>query len=157
MANTYSQAHFHLVWAVKNREALIGRSWKDELEMYITGIVQKHHHKMLAIGCMPDHVHILIGYNLNQLILGLVEEIKTSSNKWINEKKFSKYRFEWQKGYGAFTFSHSQLDKEVKYVLSQNDHHRNKGFKEEYTEILSREDIIFCKEYLFEFFDNIVW
>jgi REP element-mobilizing transposase RayT len=76
MANTYTQCYFHLVFAVKNRDALIKKEWKDELEMYITGIIQNHKHKMLSIGAMPDHIHILIGYNVNQLIPVLVEEIK---------------------------------------------------------------------------------
>ena len=98
MANTYTQSYFHLVFAVKNREALIQKRWKDDLEMYITGIMQNHKHKLLAIGCMPDHIHIFIGYNLNHLIPELVEEIKTSSNAWIKENKLSKYKFECQKG-----------------------------------------------------------
>ena len=110
MANTYTQCYFHLVFSVKNRDALIRREWKDELERYVTGIVQNHRHKMLAIGTMPDHVHILIGYNVNQLIPDLVEEIKTSSNTFIKGKRLSKFKFEWQKGYGAFTHSHSQID-----------------------------------------------
>ena len=110
MANTYSQSYFHLVFAVKNRNALIKKDWKDELEKYITGIIQNHGHKLLAIGSMPDHIHIFIGYNLNHLIPNLVEEIKTSSSSWIKEKKLSKFKFDWQKGYGAFTYSHSQID-----------------------------------------------
>ena len=72
MANTYTQCYFHLVFAVKNRVALIHKSWKDELEMYITGIIQNSKHKLLAIGSMPDHIHIFIGYNVNQLIPDLV-------------------------------------------------------------------------------------
>ena len=88
MANTYTQCYFHLVFAVKNRDALIRKEWKDELEKYITGIVQNHRHKMLAIGSMPDHIHILIGYNLNHLIPDLVEEIKTSSNSWIKVRGY---------------------------------------------------------------------
>lgn len=108
MANTYSQAHFHLVFAAKHRQALIQRSWKDELERYITGIVQSHEHKLLAIGSMSDHIHIFFGYNLNQLIPELVEEIKTSSNHWIKSKGFSPFKFDWQRGYGAFTHSRSR-------------------------------------------------
>jgi putative transposase len=94
MANTYTQCYFHLVFAVKNRDALIKKEWKDGLEMYITGIVQNHRHKMLAIGAMPDHIHILIGYNVNQLIPDLVEEIKISSNLWTKGEKLSKFKFE---------------------------------------------------------------
>ena len=124
MANTYIQCYFHIVFSVKNRDALIKREWKDELEMYVTGIVQNHRHKMLAIGTMPDHVHILTGYNVNQLIPDLVEEIKTSSNTFIKGKRLSKFKFEWQKGYGAFTHSHSHIDLVAKYILSQDEHHK---------------------------------
>jgi REP element-mobilizing transposase RayT len=155
MANTYTQCYFHLVFAVKNRNALIKKEWKDEMGMYITGIVQNHRHKMLAIASMHDHIHILIGYNVNQLIPDLVEEIKTSTNAWIKEKKLSKFKFEWQKGYGAFTHSRSQIDTVVKYILSQEEHHKKKSFKEEYLEMLEKNNVVFNQEYLFEFFSDI--
>jgi len=155
MADTYSQCYFHLVFAVKNRDALINKIWKDELEKYLTGIIQNHGHKLLAIGSMPDHIHIFIGYNLNHLIPKLVEEIKTSSNTWIKEKRLSKFRFEWQKGYGAFTHSKSQLDAVVKYVLNQKAHHKKKTFREEYLEILKNNEIEYKDEYVFDFFDDV--
>ena len=136
MANTYTQMYVHLVFSPKRREALIKRDWKDELEKYITGIVQNHKHKMLAIGAMPDHIHLFIGYNVNHLIPDLVEEIKTSSNAWVKKNNLSKFRFDWQKGYGAFSHSRSQLDTVVKYVLNQEDHHKRKTFREEYLDIL---------------------
>ena len=155
IANTYTQCYFHLVFAVKNRDALIKKEWKDEMEKYITGIAQAHRHKMLAIGSMPDHIHILIGYNVNELIPDLVEEIKTSSNAWIRERRLSKFKFEWQKGYGAFTYSRSQIDKVIKYILSQERHHKKRSFKEEYLEMLEKNEIIYGNEYLFEFFNDI--
>jgi REP element-mobilizing transposase RayT len=155
MANTYTQCYFHLVFAVKNREALIGRIWKDEMEKYITGIIQNHRHKMLAVGTMPDHIHILIGYNVNHLVPDLVEEIKTSTNLWIRGKGFSRFRFEWQIGYGVFTNSRRELDNVVKYVLSQEDHHRTKSFRQEYFDILRENDVEFKEEYVFDFFDDI--
>lgn len=155
MANTYTQSYFHLVFAVKNRKALIRKSWKDELEMYITGIIQAHQHKLLAIGAMPDHVHIFIGYNLNQTIPKLVEEIKTSSNAWIKKKHFSPFKFDWQIGYGAFTYSHSQIDGVIRYIMNQEKHHLKKSFKEEYLEILSKNEVAFKDEYVFEFFDDV--
>jgi REP element-mobilizing transposase RayT len=154
MANTYTQAYFHLVFAVKHREALIQPGWKNELEMYITGIVQNHKHKLLAIGSMPDHIHIFIGYYLNELIPDLVEKIKTSSNAWIKEKELSKFKFDWQKGYGAFTHSRSQLDNVVKYVLNQEVHHKKRSFRDEYLEMLIKNKIDYKEEYLFDFFDN---
>jgi REP element-mobilizing transposase RayT len=110
---------------------------------------------MLAVGSMPDHIHILIGYNVNQLIPDLVEEIKTSTNEWMKEKKLSKFKFDWQKGYGAFTHSRSEIDHVVKYILSQEEHHKKRLFKEEYLEMLEENEVIFSNEYLFEFFNDI--
>ena len=155
MADTYTQLHFHLVFAVKHRKALILKLWKDELEKYITGIVQNHKHKLLAISTMPDHIHIFIGYNVNHLIPDLVEEIKTSSNAWIKQKKLSKFKFDWQKGYGAFSYSHSQIDPVVNYILNQVEHHRKRTFREEYVGFLTKYKIKFKNKYLFEFFDGI--
>ena len=155
MANTYTQCYFHLVFAVKNRDALIKKEWKNEMEKYITGIVQNHHHKMLAVGSMPDHIHFLIGYNVNHLVPDLVEEVKTSTNSWIKERKLSKFKFEWQKGYGAFTHSRSQIDVVVKYILSQEEHHKKQSFREEYLEMLENNEVLFDHEYLFDYFDDI--
>ena len=154
MANTYTKCYFHIVFAVKNRSALIKKIWKDDLEKYITGIIQNHGHKLLAIGSMPDHIHIFIGYNVNQLIPDLVEEIKTSSNKWIKERNLSAYRFEWQKGYGAFTHARSQIKMVGDYIMSQEIHHKKKSFKDEYLEILQKNEIEYDKKYLFDFFDG---
>ena len=155
MPNTFSQAHFHLVFAVKHRQALIQRSWKNELERYITGIVQNHQHRLLAIGTMPDHIHIFLGYYLNHLIPDLVEEIKTSSNDWIKRRGFSASKFDWQRGYGAFTNSRSQVDAVVKYVLNQEAHHRKKSFRQEYVEMLYKAEIEFEEQYLFQFFEDL--
>jgi REP element-mobilizing transposase RayT len=155
MANTYTQCYVHLVFAVKNRQAMIMPEWKDSLEKYITGIVQNHKHKLLAIGGVPNHIHIFIGYNVNHLIPELVEEIKTSSNAWIRNNKLSKFKFDWQRGYGAFTHSHSSIDHVVKYILNQEAHHQKKSFKDEYLEMLRKNDIKFNDKYLFDFHDNV--
>ena len=155
MANTYTQCYVHLVFSPKNRQALISKVWKTELEKYMTGIVQNRKHKLLAIGAMPDHIHILIGYNLNELVPDLVEEIKTSSTIWIKEKCLSKFKFEWQHGYGAFTHSRMQIDTVVNYILNQEQHHKKKSFKAEYLEMLIKNGVEFKEEYLFEFFQDI--
>jgi REP element-mobilizing transposase RayT len=152
MANTYTKCYFHLVFAVKHRNALISPGWKNELEKYITGIVQNHKHKMIAVYAWYDHIHILVGYNVNQLIPDLVEEIKISTNKWIKEKRLSPFRFEWQIGYGVFTVSQAELDRVANYINSQNEHHKKRSFKEEYLEILNKNEIEYKDEYLFEFF-----
>ena len=155
MANTYTQLYIHLVFSPKNRQALIQKRWKNDLEKYITGIVQNNKHKMLSIAAMPDHIHIFIGYNVNQLIPDLVENIKTSSSAWIKENKLSRFKFDWQKGYGAFSHSRSQLDTVVKYILNQEDHHHKVTFKTEYLDILKKNDVEFKDEYVFEFFNDV--
>ena len=154
MANTYSQAYFHLIFSPKNRNSLIHKEWKGELEKYISGIIQNNGHKLLAIGAMPDHIHIFIGYNLNKTIPDLVENIKTSSNAWIKHNKLSKFKFEWQKGYGAFTHSNSNIDTVVNYVLNQEKHHERKSFKKEYLEMLQKNNITYNDNYLFDFFND---
>ncbi len=155
MANTYTQSYFHIVFAVKNRDALIHKEWKNDLEKYITGIIQHYNHKLLAIGSMPDHIHIFIAYNVNQLVPKLVELIKTSSNSWIKQKRLSRLKFDWQKGYGAFSYSRSQIDTVARYVLNQEKHHKKKTFREEYIYILEKFKIEFDKKYIFKTFDDI--
>lgn len=153
MANTYTQCYFHLVFSPKNRDALIKKGWKNNLEKYITVVVQNRKHKLLAINAQTDHIHILIGYYLSELIPDLVEDIKTSSTHWVNENRFSAFKFEWQKGYGAFTHSKSQIDAVVKYIVNQDNHHKKKTFRDEYLEILRKNEIEFDEKYVFEFFD----
>lgn len=104
---------------------------------------------------MPDHIHIFIGYNLNQTIPQLVDSIKTSSNKWVNESKFTKYYFEWQNGYGAFTHSHGNMDTVAKYVMNQEEHHKKVSFRQEYLDLLKENDIVFKYQHLFDFFDDL--
>lgn len=155
MSNTYTQCYFHLVFSPKNKEALINNKWRNELEKYITTIIQNNKHKLLAIGGMPDHIHILIGYNVNEKIPDLVEEIKTSSSRWIKEQKLSPFKFEWQKGYGAFTHSKAQINTVVNYILNQQIHHKKKSFREEYIEILAKNEVDYDERYLFDFFEDV--
>jgi len=157
MANTYTQLDIQLVFAVKGRQSLIQKSWKDELYRYITGIVQNHGHKMLRINGMPDHLHIYLGYHPTQLIPDLVEEIKTSSNSYIKQKHFCQFKFSWQTGYGAFSYGRSQRDAVIKYVDNQEHHHRKKAFREEYLEMLRKFEVQYQEEYLFDFLDVCSW
>ncbi len=121
----------------------------------MTAIVQNRNHKMLAINCMPDHIHLFIGYNVTDLIPDLVEDIKTSTDSWIKNNNLSTSKFAWQNGYGAFTHSRSQLDTVVKYVMNQETHHHKKTFKEEYVELLIKHEIEFKEQYVFEFFEDV--
>ena len=156
MPNTFTQIHLQLVFAVKHRQALIRKSWRDRLHSYITGIVQNHGHKMLQINSRPDHIHILIGYRPAQPLPKLVEEIKTSSNEFIKENRLSPFQFAWQIGYAAFSYSRSQVSAVATYIERQDEHHRNKSFREEYTELLQKAEIAFEEQYLFEFWEDVV-
>lgn len=148
MANTYTQIYLHLVFAVQNRMSLIGIEWKDELYKYITGIIQNNHHKLIAINGMPDHLHIAVGYKPHQLIPELLQNIKGSSSGWINKQKFVKAKFKWQEGYGAFSFSHSHIDRVVKYIINQQNHHKKKTFGQEYVELLKKYNIEYDERYI---------
>ena len=157
MAGTFSQIYIHVVFAVKGRENLIGRAWEEELYKYITGIVQNKDQKMLAINGMPDHVHFLIGMKPSCCLSDLVREVKKASNDFINERRFSKYRFQWQEGYGAFSYSHSSLDSVIRYINNQKEHHRKQSFREEYMAFLKRFQVEYKDEYLFEWIDEPGW
>ena len=148
--STYSQIYIQVVFAVKGRESLIDHTWEEELYKYITGIIANKGQKMLAINGMPDHLHIFIGMKPACCLSDLVKEIKKSSNDFIKEKRFIKFKFQWQEGYGAFSYSHSDLDKVIKYIMNQKQHHKTKTFREEYVEFLKNFAIEYKDEYLFE-------
>jgi len=150
MANTYTQIHIQFVFAVKYRACLIHPSWKEELYMYITGITKENGHKLLAINGMSDHIHILIGLRPSQSISDLMQDIKGGSSKWINLKKFLKIKFEWQEGYGAFSYSKSQIKNIIHYIKNQENHHKTKSFRIEYLEILKEFEIEYNENYIFK-------
>lgn len=152
MPNTYSQIYIQIVFAVKGRESQIKNSWEDELYKYITGIVKQKNQKMLAINGMPDHIHFLIGMKPTCCLSDLIREIKKASCVFIRDQKFSPFKFEWQEGFGAFSYSHSALDKVVKYIMSQKEHHTKISFKQEYEGFLERFNVEFKSEYLFEWY-----
>jgi len=155
MANTYSQIYIQTVFAVQNRIALIHSSWEEDLYKYITGIVQNKGQKMLAINGMPDHIHLLIGMRPNCCLSDLVREIKKSTSAFIKAQRFSKYSFNWQEGFGAFSYSHSQLGNVVNYIAQQKKHHQKIPFKTEYLQFLEKFKVDFKEEYVFNWLDDI--
>ncbi len=150
MANTYSQLYVQIVFAVKGRQNLISTKWKDEIYKYITGIITNQKQKLIVINGMPDHIHILVGIKPDISISDLVRDIKTNSSKFINEQKWINGKFEWQTGFGAFSYSHSQLTNVIKYIENQEEHHKTKTFKEEYIAFLKLFNIDFKNEYVFD-------
>ena len=153
MANTYSQIYIQIVFAVRGRESLIKPEWKEELYKYIAGIVKNQNQKLIAIGGIADHIHILLGIAPNIALSDLVREIKANSSRFVNEKKFVRGKFHWQEGFGAFSYSRSQIDAVVKYIQNQEIHHTQKSFKEEYKDFLQRFEVEYNEKYLFEFLD----
>lgn len=153
MAGTFSQIYIQLVFAVKGRESLIHKEWEERLYQYITGIIRAKEQKLIAINGMPDHIHIFIGIKSSCCLSDLVREIKKSSNEFIQVNKLSKFKFSWQEGYGAFSYSHSQIDAVAKYILNQKEHHKKTSFKEEYIDFLKKFEIEHDEKYLFNWID----
>lgn len=154
MSDTFSQIYIQIVFAVKFRKSMIHHSWEDDLYKYITGIIQNKGQKLIAINGMPDHIHIFIGMKPSCNLSDLVREIKKSSNDYIKEKKFTLEKFQWQEGFGAFSYSQSHIDNVVKYINNQKMHHSKQTFKEEYLDFLRKFEVEYNEKYLFEWFDN---
>jgi len=150
MPNTYTQIHIHSIFAVQNRSALIHETWQEELYKYITGIIQNHGHKLLQIGGMPDHVHILFGMRPSESLSELMKAIKGESSEWINKQKFVMGRFSWQEGYGAFSYSKSQLNNVIKYINRQPEHHKKKDLVTEYIDFLKAFGVEYNEKYIFK-------
>jgi REP element-mobilizing transposase RayT len=151
MANTYTQIIIQIVFSTLGRENLIRESFREELEKYITSIIQNDGSKLLSIYCMPDHCHALIGLHPQESVSNLVKNVKSKSSKWIAERKFVKGKFSWQIGYGAFSYSRDSLDNVVKYILNQPQHHEKdqQDFKAEYIRLLKEFKIDYDDRYVF--------
>tara|TARA_R110002124_G_scaffold263913_2_gene430403 strand:- start:528 stop:968 length:441 start_codon:yes stop_codon:yes gene_type:complete len=145
--------YVQVVIVVKFRKSLIHKSWKDELYKYITGIVTNKGQKLLRINGVENHVHILLNIKPNLALSDLVKDIKVNSTNWINDRGFNDAKFQWQEGFGAFTYSISQLDNVIKYIENQEEHHKKQSFKEEYILFLKNFEIEYKDEYLFDFLE----
>ena len=153
MANTFSQIYIQIVFAVKGRESLIPQKHKEELHKYITGIITKRGQKLLAINCMPEHTHIFIGMKPTCNLPDLVRDVKSISSGFIKNKKKILTSFSWQEGYGAFSYSHSQLTNVIQYINNQEQHHKKRTFKEEYLDLLKKFETDYDERYLFKWID----
>ncbi len=150
MANSYLKVYIQFVFSVKNRYSLINVNYKEKLHKYITGIVKKYDCKLLIINSVPDHIHLLTTLSSKIAIADLMKEVKGGSSKFINENNFCKTKFAWQDGYGAFSYSESQVPDVIKYIENQEKHHKKKTFQEEYLEFLKRFNIPYDKKYVFD-------
>lgn len=153
MAGTFSQIYVQVVFAVWRRENLIRPEWAERLYAYMAGIIKEKGQKPIIINGMPDHVHVFIGLRPAMSLMELVREVKCCSSKFINENKLVPGSFRWQEGYGAFSYSHSHVDRVYHYILHQQVHHRKRSFREEYKELLDRYRVDHEDRFLFEFYE----
>jgi len=153
VANTYSQIHIQAIFAVQGRANLIRSEWREELFKYISGIFRNQKQKLLAIGGIEDHIHLLFGLRPSLALSDLMRDVKANSSVFINESGFVRGKFNWQEGFGAFSYSRSQVDTVVKYVLNQEKHHARRSFKQEYIGLLDRFEVEYEDRFLFEWID----
>lgn len=146
---TYTQIYIHVVFAVEGRQTLIQPANNDELQKFITGIVSSQKQKMIAINNMPDHLHMLVGLRPDSSLSDLVRDVKTGSSRFIKEKRWVTGRFSWQEGFGAFSYSRSQLGTVIRYIENQQQHHAKKLFREEYVELLEKFGVNHDSKYIF--------
>ncbi len=153
MAGTFSQIYIQIVFAVKGREYVIHKAWKNELHKYISGIITGKGQKSIIVNGMPDHIHAFVGLKPSMCVSDLVRDVKNNSSKFINDRKLVKGRFSWQEGYGAFSYGHSQIERVYNYIFNQEEHHKKKTFRNEYLEFLKKFEVEHDEQYLFEWYD----
>ncbi|MBK8503228.1 MAG: IS200/IS605 family transposase [Saprospiraceae bacterium] len=153
MAGTFSQIYIQYVFAVKGRQNLLHKPWRDEVFKYMSGIIKAKGQKAIIVNGVENHAHVFVGLKPSMNISDLVRDIKNNSSKFINEQKFVRGKFSWQEGYGVFSYSHSQVEAVYQYILDQESHHQKTTFREEYVDLLNKFEIDFDERYLFEDMD----
>jgi REP element-mobilizing transposase RayT len=153
MANTYTQINIHVVFATAGRETILKKEIRERLFSYLAGTIKGLGLFPLAVNGSKDHVHLFFELNPDKSLSKVVQEIKSNSSKWINDNRLLPGHFSWQKGYGGFSYSRSQRNDVIRYIMNQEKHHAKRSFKEEYLELLSKFEIDFDDNYLFEFYD----
>jgi putative transposase len=148
--STFTKLTYHIVFSTKYRHPLIQTALQKRLYKYIGGIIRAQNNHLIEIGGIEDHIHLLANLSPTKSISDTIREIKSNASKWSNELPDQTSRFEWQKGYGAFTVSHSQIESVRHYIQNQREHHLTKTFEEEYIKFLELHDIAFEHRYLFE-------
>lgn len=154
MPGTFSQIYIQYVFAVKGRANLLQKPWRDEVFKYISGIIEAKGQKSIIVNGVADHVHVFVGLKPSMSIADLIRDIKNNSSKFINNQKFLGGKFSWQTGYGAFSYSQSQIEHVYSYILNQEEHHKKKTFREEYLDFLKKYKVDFKEEFLFEWLEE---
>lgn len=150
MANTYHQVYIHCVFAVKYREAVIEKIWRSKLFGVIGNLINETGCKTIIVNGVDDHVHCFLALKPIISISELMKTVKSKSSKYINDNLLTKKRFEWQEGYGVFSYSHSHIDAVYKYIANQEEHHKKQTFREEYLDFLNKFKVPYKEQYIFE-------
>jgi putative transposase len=153
MPGTFSQIYIQVVFAVKRRENLLQKPWRDEVFKYMSGIIKEKNQKPIIVNGVTDHVHLFIGLKPVISLSDLVRDVKNNTTNFVNDRKFLNTKFSWQEGYVAFSYSHSQLDTVYQYILNQEEHHKKKTFKAEYLDLLEKFEIEYDEKYLFDWIE----
>jgi putative transposase len=153
MADTYTQLNIHAVFAVYGRENSLLPHIGPEVYRYISGILKNLEQYPLAVNGYHDHVHLFFELNPSHSVSEIMRIVKSNSSKWINERKYMPGKFQWQEGYGAFSYSRSQRSDIIRYIMNQEEHHKKRGFREEYLSLLKTFEIEYKEDYLFRFYD----
>ncbi len=154
MPNTYTQIFIQIVFTVKGKHSLIPSKYKNMVEKYITGIISRRNSKLLAINCIHDHIHILIGLSPSNSISNLVRDIKAGSSQYISQQIPLMQKFSWQEGYGAFSYAKRDVPTIIEYILNQEKHHKIRTFREEFIDFLKKFNIEYNPKYLFDRIDK---
>ena len=150
MANTYTQIYIHIIFSTRARAKLIHSSFREELFKYISGIIKRKGQTPLAVNGTSDHIHIFVGIKPDKSVSDLVRDIKHFSTNFVKDKKLTRTKFLWQEGYAAFSYSHSQINSVIKYIINQEKHHKTKLFTEEYTEFMKKFKVEYDEKYLLD-------
>ncbi|MBP1222273.1 IS200/IS605 family transposase [Flavobacterium sp. 1355] len=150
MANTYYQIYIQVVFAVKYRDAIISEEWRSKLLGVIGNLINETGCKTIIVNGVEDHVHCLLGLKPNISISDLMKIVKAKSSKFVNDNQLSKSKFNWQEGYGAFSYSRSQVGAVCKYIENQKEHHKKETFNDEYLNFLNKFNIQYEEKYIFE-------
>ena len=153
MANTYSQIYTQIVFAVQGRQNLLAKEWRQEVFKYMAGIIKNKGHKPIIINGADDHVHVFIGLKPSMALPDLARDIKNNSSNFINENRWVKGKFNWQEGYGAFSYGHSQVEALYNYIQNQEAHHAKQSFQDEYLDLLKRFKVDYDTKYLFDWIE----
>ena len=150
MANSYHQIYLQAVFAVKYRNAVLDKEWRNIVWGVIGNLINESGCKTILVNGVEDHVHCFIGLKPVVSISELMKSVKSKSSKYINDHKLTEEHFAWQKGYGVFSYGHSQIDRVFKYIQNQEEHHKKQRFIPEYIELLEKFNIEYDEQYIFK-------